>query len=178
VSAVGPPRFFCDAMLGRLARWLRALGIDAAYQADIADADLVARARSQGRLVLTRDRRLAEEMGAERALLIAADRPVAQLREVFDGLGLAVPERLFTRCTVCNAAVEPLPPEEARAHVPANVLARHAAFTRCPACGRVYWEGGHARRMRERMMEAFRQADPRRTDRSPGASIPAAEGRG
>lgn len=145
------PRFFCDAMLGRLARWLRALGFDAAYEAHIADDELVAIARVEGRLVLTRDRRLAEEQKAESVLVVDADEPVAQLRDVLSRLGLAVPERLFTRCTVCNTEVEPLSVEEARARVPPNVLARQTDFTRCPGCGRIYWEGGHARRMRERL---------------------------
>jgi len=152
------PRIFCDAMLGRLARWLRALGVDAAYEPHIADDELVAIARAEGRLVLTRDRRLAEEQSAEDVLVLVADEPVVQLREVFARLGLAVPERLFTRCTVCNVEVEALSAEEAASRVPANVLARHAEFTRCPACGRVYWEGGHARRMRQHLMDAL---DPR-----------------
>ncbi len=150
-----PPRFFCDAMLGRLARWLRALGFDTAYEAHIADDELASRARSESRIVLTRDRRLAEEQNAKDVLVLAGDQPVTQLREVFDRLSLTVPDRLFTRCTVCNTVVEPLPADEARERVPPNVLARHTDFTRCPTCGRIYWEGGHARRMRERMMDAF-----------------------
>ena len=155
-GASAAPRFFCDAMLGRLARWLRALGFDTAYEADIADAELAARAAVEGRLVLTRDRRLAEEQGVEDVLVIVAEQPVAQLREVFTRLALAVPDRLFTRCTVCNTVVEPLPAGEARARVPPNVLARQTDFTRCPTCGRIYWEGGHAHRMRNRLMDAFR----------------------
>jgi uncharacterized protein with PIN domain len=151
-------RFFCDAMLGRLARWLRALGFDTAYEAHIADDALVARARSEGRLVLTRDRRLAEEQRTGGVLVITTDEPVAQLREVLSRLGLSIPERLFTRCTVCNTEVEPLSADEARSRVPPNVLARHTGFTRCRTCGRIYWEGGHVRRMRQRLMGAL---DPR-----------------
>lgn len=33
----GPEAFYCDTMLGRLARWLRLLGYDAAYDAEIGD---------------------------------------------------------------------------------------------------------------------------------------------
>ena len=35
------PRFFCDVMLGGLARWLRAAGYDAEWREHIADPDLV-----------------------------------------------------------------------------------------------------------------------------------------
>ena len=50
------PRFIADAMLGRLARWLRTLGYDTAYDDRIADADLVRRSLTEGRHLLTRDR--------------------------------------------------------------------------------------------------------------------------
>ena len=40
MSADAPPlRFFCDAMLGGLARWLRAMGYDAAFEYGIDDGD-------------------------------------------------------------------------------------------------------------------------------------------
>jgi len=52
------PRFIADCMLGKLARWLRVLGYDAAYERRISDDDLVRRARSEGRILLTRDTRL------------------------------------------------------------------------------------------------------------------------
>ncbi|MHC4429729.1 MAG: Mut7-C RNAse domain-containing protein [Planctomycetota bacterium] len=56
-----PPRFMADAMLGRLARWLRLLGFDTAWEADIDDTDLVRRAAEERRIVLTRDRILVRE---------------------------------------------------------------------------------------------------------------------
>jgi hypothetical protein len=39
-----PPRFAADDMLGRLARWLRALGHDTVHEPTITDAELVRRA--------------------------------------------------------------------------------------------------------------------------------------
>ena len=44
------PRFIVDAMLGRLVRWLRFLGLDATYEAHIADRDLVRRALEEDRV--------------------------------------------------------------------------------------------------------------------------------
>ena len=49
-------RYVCDAMLGRLARWLRLLGHDTLY-ADVGDAELLR--LGETRRVLTRDRELA-----------------------------------------------------------------------------------------------------------------------
>lgn len=39
------PRFACDAMLGGLARWLRAAGYDASWQEGITDQELIGRNR-------------------------------------------------------------------------------------------------------------------------------------
>jgi uncharacterized protein with PIN domain len=39
------PRFACDAMLGGLARWLRAAGYDACWHGGVADPELVRLAR-------------------------------------------------------------------------------------------------------------------------------------
>ena len=49
------PRFACDAMLGGLARWLRAAGYDASWQEGIDDWDLVRLARREGRVLLSSD---------------------------------------------------------------------------------------------------------------------------
>lgn len=47
------PAFFCDAMLGGLARWLRAAGYDALFEYGIDDADLIHRCRNDGRILLS-----------------------------------------------------------------------------------------------------------------------------
>jgi len=165
------PRFICDAMLGRLARWLRALGYDTEYDDAIDDAVLVARGREEDRRVLTRDRALAKAWRVEAILLLEADDPMEQLEEVIRRLGLAVPDRLFTRCTVCNTALKPLDPAQARDRVPEKAHARQSSFAECPDCDRVYWEGSHVRRMRRRLADGLAKggvdSGPREPDGGP-----------
>jgi len=165
------PRFICDAMLGRLARWLRTLGYDTEYDDAIDDAVLVARGREEHRRVLTRDRALAKAWRVDGILVLEADDPMEQLEEVLRWLGLAVPDRLFTRCTVCNTALEPLDPAEARDRVPEKVHTRHNSFAECPVCDRVYWEGSHAQRMRRRLADGLAEggvtSGPREPDAGP-----------
>jgi uncharacterized protein with PIN domain len=155
-SGSGEPRFYADAMLGRLARWLRILGYDTRFEPDLQDAELVRRAVAEDRIVVTRDRRLPEERRAPRVVVLRSESLLEQLRELARAvpLGFDAPDaaqRLFRRCPQCNAEVEPARPAEVEGRVPANVLARHATFTRCPRCQRVYWDGGHARRIRARL---------------------------
>jgi uncharacterized protein with PIN domain len=144
-----PPRFFADAMLGRLARWLRVLGFDVAFEAEIEDADLVERATEQGRAILTRDRSLPEEWRVSDVHVISAERTFEQLREVVDAFRLRDSIRLFERCSVCNTLLVEATREEIEDEVPPRVLERQDEFRRCPGCNRIYWAGTHAERMRK-----------------------------
>src|SRR4030088_3801339 len=86
------PRFLADCNVGRLARWLRALGYDASYHARIDDAELVREAAAENRVLLTRDRDLTKrrviQTGVVRAVLIRDDDVTMQLRQVFAELAL------------------------------------------------------------------------------------------
>ena len=50
-----PQKFVADAMLGSLARWLRAIGYDTAYLKNGPDRDVVACALGDNRTILSRD---------------------------------------------------------------------------------------------------------------------------
>lgn len=166
LSPPAEPRFYCDAMLGRLARWLRALGFDTAYDASIADADLVRRAWEEGRWILTCDRRLQEEWRISGCLLLKGEEPLARLAEVLSHFGIDQPRCAFTRCLQCNEALETIDAdmasERVEIEVPDRVFRTRDEFSYCPACGRVYWEGSHTRRMRRRLKEFFEEGDGHR----------------
>ena len=134
------PRLLVDAMLGRLARWLRLMGYDTLYWREGSDAALAELARAEGRLLLTRDHQLAGRRGVK-ALLVTAETLDEQLAEVHAALGGR--PRPFTRCPECNAPLEELAHEAARGLVPTYVWRTQSAFRRCAGCGRVYWKGTH-----------------------------------
>lgn len=142
------PRFAADAMLGRLARWLRVLGYDTAYDAAIADPVLVALAEREERLLLTRDRHLLRELRPARALEVRHDEPLLQLRTIVVTLELPPPRELFTRCLLCNAPLQALPDAVAAPLLPPGARGIPGPVRQCPACGRLYWDGSHVRRMR------------------------------
>lgn len=154
-------RFAADAMLGRLARWLRVLGHDTWYDIAVADAELVRLAHEEQRVLLTRDRRLLRDLQPRRSLEIRRDDPLQQLREVVQALALPPPAALFTRCLLCNAALGEVPREEAAPLLPAGVQDVPGPVLRCPACGRLYWEGSHVRRMRAALERALPGFSPR-----------------
>jgi len=150
------PRFLADSMVGKLARWLRALGYDAAYERAMADAELVERAREEGRIILTRDRRLLERRRLESGFLVGPDDPMAQLSQVAHAFDLRLdPDRWFRRCLDCNVPMLPAAADEVRGRVPAHVLSTQDRFARCPACGRVFWAATHVDGMRRRLERAL-----------------------
>jgi uncharacterized protein with PIN domain len=154
------PRFIADAHLGRLARYLRFLGIDTLQRNAWDDAELVAIARADGRIVLTRDRALLMRRDVERGACLRATEPLAQLREVADRFGLAFPRERAARCLVCNAVLEPIEPQRIWATLPVAVAARHRAYWRCPGCARTYWRGSHWQRLHNRVESTLRSARP------------------
>ena len=157
------PRFAADAMLGRLARWLRALGYDTWYDSSVADPVLVQLADDEERILLTRDRHLLRELRPQRAVEVRQDDPLRQLRDVVQELALAPPQDLFTRCLLCNTLLVELTMAEALPLLPADIEDVPAPVRRCPACGRLYWEGSHVRRMRhalERVLPGWGRLDP------------------
>ena len=151
---VGELCFACDAMLGRLARWLRFAGFDTTFLPDVPDPAVAGRARAEGRWLLTRDRRLAASAGPRVVLLRArtVGEQVAELRTRLPVV--ARPERFFTRCSCCNGSLVEVPRETARDRVPPYVAAHASRFFSCPGCGRFYWPGTHPKRI-TRTLEAW-----------------------
>ena len=142
-------------MLGGLARWLRFAGFDTILPAHLDDRDLERTARVEGRWLLTRDRALAARSGP-RVLCIQALAVPEQVAEVCRRLRLRVdPARFFTRCSRCNGRLVRLGREEAQSLVPPFVATHASAFSRCEACGQVYWPGSHHGRIRARLEATF-----------------------
>lgn len=142
-------KFFADAMLGKLARWMRTLGYDVEYDRAIDDPDLILRAAAEGRVILTRDTRLLKRRAARgRAVFIVGDEVGGQLRQAV-ALFPIEKDKLLTRCIRCNALLEKIDRGSVEGAVPAYVYETQDAFSRCPACKRVYWGATHRRRMLE-----------------------------
>jgi uncharacterized protein len=145
------PRLYVDAMLGTLAKWLRLAGYDAEFWREGSDDELIAAARQQDRLILTKDHGLAGRRGVQ-ALLLEADELEAQIDEARGALQQsgAVPEP-FTRCAECNGLLADLPHADAQGLVPAYVWHTQPGFRRCNRCGRVYWKGTHWPSVQDRL---------------------------
>ena len=144
-------------MLGRLARWLRFLGFDTLYYPDISDSRLIRISREQDRLILTRDTRLVKIKAAKDYLLINANDSLSQLAEVIDSLDLK-DFRPFGRCVTCNGHLAEIADKtEVEDSVPEYVFLSFNTFFRCDNCGKIYWEGTHPQKFREKLGSIIRR---------------------
>lgn len=152
MSVSEAPRFLCDAMLGKLCKWLRIAGFDAAYVHRSVPVQLVDRARHEGRIILTRNTKLLSRENLPAHLFITNDRLEAQLVEVARAFELDLVAGSFARCIACNVDLKPV---ESRAEVetvvPEYVFRRVVSFHGCPACGKIFWSGTHLGRMEQRL---------------------------
>ncbi len=149
-------RFACDAMLGALARWLRAAGYDAAWEEGIDDWDLIRRARREGRTLLTSDTGICRvgivRDGDVPALFVPHGLTVqGQLAFVLGRLGLPL---RAPRCMACGGALAEAAKEAVRGRVPERSFAGQEAFWECGQCRRVFWRGTHWERIAEKLHAA------------------------
>jgi uncharacterized protein with PIN domain len=151
-------KFIADAMLGRLAKWLRLLGFDVLYYPDIEDRQVIKIAREQERTILTRDTRMLQCKGVRGTVFIKSDQVFEQLLEMKDILDFHGQD-LLERCIVCNRRLYAIADrDEIKDLVPEYVYHHFDIFMRCGGCGKIYWEGNHYKNIRERIREILRES--------------------
>jgi uncharacterized protein with PIN domain len=145
-------KFIADRMLGTLTRYLRFMGYDTlsanTFEPGNAreDTALLAIAREEGRILLTRDRELAKR-GGELAVLLESEDVMAQVRAL-SSLGLITPELVMDRCSLCNLRLRPATEAEVEGADYAPDERDSLEFFCCPGCRRLYWMGSHGRNLR------------------------------
>jgi uncharacterized protein with PIN domain len=143
----GIPRFLCDALLGGLAKWLRAAGYDTYYAregTDLSDGSLTRKALEEGRVLLTSDGGFLERKpvrdGSVEFLKVPHLPLEEQLRFVAERFELS---RRRSRFMQCNGELDVVPPSAVRGRVPSGVIRDHEKFFLYTGCGRVFWRGSH-----------------------------------
>ncbi|MGX2994861.1 Mut7-C RNAse domain-containing protein [Streptomyces sp. JNUCC 64] len=154
-----PLRFLLDVHLGTLARRMRVLGIDTAYEAvDIGDPALAARSAGERRVLLSRDRGLLRRRELWAGGYVYSDRPDEQLRDV---LGRFAPGlRPWTRCTACNGTLTAATGDEVADRIEEGTRRTYEVFARCVDCDGVYWRGAHQDQLERMVAEAVAEFGP------------------
>lgn len=121
-----PPRPLCfvlDTHLGKLATYLRLLGFDTLYQNTFVDEELARLSNHDKRVLLTRDRRLLMRSVVQFGYFVRHTQPSQQLLEIIHRYQLEAQLMPFSRCLVCNGALQPVDKEQIADQLPPHVRA-------------------------------------------------------
>lgn len=143
------PRFILDGHLGRLAAHLRMLGFDCLYQGDYDDEELAEIAQREGRILLSRDRRLLMRKAVTYGYCLRSLDPSEQLSEVIRRFDLTKKIVPFHRCLRCNHLLEPVAKEAVFDRLEPLTRLYFDEFQICPACKQIYWKGSHYEHMQD-----------------------------
>jgi len=151
------PRFILDNHLGQLATYLRMLGFDTLYRNDYQDDELALVAVKEGRILLTRDRRLLMRKVIIYGYSIRNRDPQQQVLEVLRRFSLFGKIAPFQRCLRCNHPLQPVSKERVLSRLEPLTKLYYEEFHLCPACDQIYWKGSHYERMQGLIEAVTRQ---------------------
>lgn len=145
-------KFVCDDNLGKLAKFLRILGYDVLFDSKVDDHKLIRQSLEQERIILTRDTKLARFKIAQNQILVENNDPIEQLKQVIRHLKLKPKkEDLFFRCLLCNNMLEIIEKKDTKEKIPPYVFKTQEHFVICKNCDKIFWEGTHVKRIKEKL---------------------------
>jgi uncharacterized protein len=152
--------FLADAMLGSIARKLRIFGFDTLYNAQAHDDEILKIGIEQDRIILTADKELFKrivKIGARAVLVSGGEGELEDLVHILRNSGIKSVgmDGIGSRCSVCNGSLEERTSDHVKRNydddnnvvLPDRIIAYHNQFFQCTACGKIYWEGSHLKRI-------------------------------
>jgi uncharacterized protein with PIN domain len=144
-------------MLGTLTRYLRFLGYDTLSANSLSEGNsredslLLEIAKTDDRIILTRDRELAHR-GTARAVLIQSEDVMEQVKQLVEIGIIEKPLQVrMHRCSLCNSRLRPATRSEIEMASYAPKQKEELVFYWCPCCKKLYWMGSHGRNLDERL---------------------------
>ena len=145
--------FILDVHLGKLSARLRMLGMDTAYGPPFEDHQIIHRALSEHRIILTSDRGLLQHKVVTHGYCVRSGDADEQVLEVIHRFDLRDSLKPFSRCIRCNGMLHGVAKADVMARLEPLTQKYYTEFSRCDSCGNVYWEGSHFEKLIERVKE-------------------------
>lgn len=135
-------KFICDSMLGKLAKYLRILGLDAVYFRPSKKAEETV--FEEPYYFFTRRKK----SPYKNSVFIKTDHVQDQLKEIKKIIKPYIDLSLImSRCIRCNRELEKIEKEKVEPFVPEYVFNTQEEFRICPQCKKIYWSGSHVENM-------------------------------
>jgi len=156
--------FVVDINVGKLALHLRTLGFDTVYGSHTRDGILAQTARSQKRILLTRDTSLLKRKIVMHGYLLRAQDPTEQLIEVVRLYDLSGMTKPLSRCIPCNGLLVPVSKKAVLERLEPLTKKYYESFHICSRCAKIYWPGSHQEKIvafiRHVLKTAAQDGDP------------------
>jgi uncharacterized protein with PIN domain len=141
--------FFLEASLKGLSKWLRFLG----YKTEVCEDKITKEEifKHKNKIFLITSPNTAEilEKAGVKYLLLPRESLKAQLSLVINKFNLN-PELKLNICSICGEELIPVKKEEFKELIPERVYQFYNEFNYCPKCKRLYWQGDHIKRLKNR----------------------------
>jgi uncharacterized protein with PIN domain len=150
-------KFLVDAMLGKLARWLRILGQNVVYSVEFSDSTLLKLAKDEGRVLLTKDFELYQRAisKGQDAFYVEGKTGSTRLAKVAKRYGLTLSINMDkSHCPFCNTPLKSVQKEEIKDKLELNTYTYYDIFWSCPCCGQIYWQGAHWKQIIKTLIQA------------------------
>ena len=144
-------------MLGRFSRWLRILGYDVKYLNSTPDDVLLKIAKEEDRALLTRDAELFRRASTNglKAIFVEGRSREEKLADIAKRFNIKLEiDMAVSRCPVCNYLLQNVPSDAVKDKIPKGTLKHYEDFWLCDACGKVYWQGRHWKKIMDTLNKA------------------------
>lgn len=153
LSQTTPIKFACDAMLGGVAKWLRAYGYDTFWEYGISDERLINIAQKNNMILLTSDSKIMERKKIKNGTIKALYIPHGLKRD--EQIGYVIRhfklKRREPRCMACGGMIIEISKEDVAGKIPPKTYAWLDTFMECQRCGKLLWEGTHWQKIISRL---------------------------
>ena len=133
------------------------LGQNVEYFTLLNDDQLLEHAKTDSRILLTRDFELYKRAIGRRleAFYVQGSTEAERLAELAKRFGVPLEiDMAASHCPRCNAKLNPATKEEIKESVEKNTYLYYNKFWKCPSCDHVYWQGAHWNQINATLNEA------------------------
>jgi len=154
-------KFLVDAMIIKLGKFMRILGLDTEFADNSIPDDIVMdRALKNDRVLITMDKSLYQRMikQTKKVIFINTKSLDIQLVTIFTKSKLKFPSEDIddplsynSRCSRCNTILKAIPKKNVKEDIPEQSYAAFDHFWICnnEECRKIYWRGSHWERIRK-----------------------------
>lgn len=137
-------------MLQGLARWLRFLGYRSFVIENLHQLDQLF-INHPAAVFITKSRKKNQKINPPNAFFMEESKLEDQLAilnyqfKIFENI------ELLSLCSLCNTTITPVEKETIKGKVPPAIWSSHDCFWVCTNCHRIYWKGGHIKRLIDKL---------------------------